>query len=298
VVDPEMGPVITEAFAMRARGDSYGAILDTIPRRIAKSTLAAVFTNRAYLGEARGPHGAVKIDAHPALTTEAIFRRVQPGKAMPRTGTTSGGLMQGIIYCSGCGHRLSLVSSADRQGNRRPSYACRIHHSDGDCSAPAVALVELVDTAVKDRLSECWIQVTAGRGNAEEAWLAAKKRVGQAESALDAWVTDTTIQQSLSRKRFQEGIIQRQREVEDAQEAMWGLPDPGLDEDLMLKAEDGELFQVLGVDLNADRRLYRRLIRRVELAKADPKRRRWQPVPQRVTVEFVGGLVAPAAPSS
>jgi hypothetical protein len=51
---------------------------------------------------------------------------------------------------------------------------------------------------------------------------------------------------------------------------------------------DGEPYHVLGEDLDADRRFLRRYVTGVTVAKADPKRRRWQPLAERVMVEFVG----------
>jgi hypothetical protein len=297
VEDPETADAIRNAFTMRAAGESYGAIQARLPRRVAKSTLSAVFQNRAYLGEARGPNGAVKKGAHPALVAAGVFSRVRPGKAPPRTGTASKALLTGIITCAGCDHRLSIVSSTNRQGERRPSYACRIHHKEGDCRAPAVGLVELVDGEVASRLAQGWEQIAVSTRDADSRWLAAKDALAKAEAVLDEWVSDDTIQQALSKTRFQQGILVRQAAVEEAERTLWQMPDPGIDADAPVVWLDGKpmTYEVWGENVEADRRHLRRHVASVKLAKPDPKRRRWQPIAERVTVEFVGGVQAALA---
>jgi hypothetical protein len=49
-------------------------------------------------------------------------------------------------------------------------------------------------------------------------------------------------------------------------------------------------YTVWGEDRDRDRRLLRKYVKSVTLAKADPKRRRWQPIAERVQIEWVGGV--------
>jgi DNA invertase Pin-like site-specific DNA recombinase len=290
VEDPATAEAIRQAFVMRSEGVSYGEILKTIPRRITKSTLAAVFKNRAYLGEARGPNGAVKKDAHPALTTPALFSVVQPGKKRAPTGLANGALLGGLITCAECGHKLRILGSTRRDtGERFANYVCAKHYAAGDCPSPAIATVALVDEHVKRMLMDAWDEVSSLSEDAHSAWLEANDRLKQAEAALDDWVSDVTIQRTLTKQRFQRGIVDRQDAVDEAQRALWAMPDPDIEADKPIVRIDGKpmLYEVWGDDPAADRRHLRRHIASVTLKKAD-RRRRWQPIEERVEVRWVG----------
>jgi DNA invertase Pin-like site-specific DNA recombinase len=96
--------------------------------------LKAVVKNRVNLGEARyGTH--VNPTAHPALVDAATWRKAQskPGEKCVKIGETA--LLGGLIYCRGCGGRMSPISGGTKQ---RPRYMCRTNRqSSGTCSAPA-----------------------------------------------------------------------------------------------------------------------------------------------------------------
>jgi len=298
VEDPATADAIRQAFVLRASGTSYGNITKTLPRRIGKSTLAGIFKNPVYLGQARGPNDAVKEGAHPALTTPALFRAVQPGKKNAPTGLASGALLGGLITCAGCGHKLRVMGSTGSNGVRRPCYSCALHFQDRDCPAPASGLVSLVDAEVVKQLANGWEKVETGIMDAESAWLAAKDALQMADAALDDWVSDPTFQQMLSKKRFQTGIIERQSAVEAAQQTLWDMPDPGIGEDKPIVVLDGRpmVYEAWGEDVAADRRTLRRYLESVTLTKADPARRRWQPITERLDVRW-RGAAAPVSAS-
>jgi hypothetical protein len=298
VVDDEAAPVIREAFELRAGRASYGRVLEHVKaglgRGVAQSTLTGIFTNRAYLGEARGPGGAVKKDAHPALVSPELFAAVAPARKIrhPRTGSVaSQARMGGLITCASCGHKLRVLGGTNaRTGDREASYVCHAKYAGGDCAEPAAARVKLVDGHVIDLLTDAWEDVTAGAASAEQRYLEAQAAVKSAEEALDAWVDDPTIGTSLGPERFQRGLLARQKALDDARRVMWDMDDPGLPADAPVVYVDGKPFVYTqwGDDPAADRRHLRKHIASVTLAKADPKRRRWQPIAERVQVRWIG----------
>jgi DNA invertase Pin-like site-specific DNA recombinase len=290
VEDPETADAIRQAFVLRSEGVSYGKIIETIPRRTTKGTLAAVFKNRAYLGEARGPNGAVKKDAHPALTTPALLAAVAPGEKRAPTGLANGALLGGLLTCACCGHKLRVMGSTNRStGKRFANYVCAKHYAKEDCRHPAIATVKLVDDEVLRQLTDAWDEVATYADDAQGNWIEANEKLRLAEAALDDWVSDVTIQRTLTKQRFQRGIIERQEAVDEAQRIVWSIPDPDLDADKPIIRLDGKpmLYEVWGDDPAADRRHLRRHIASVTLKKAD-QRRRWQPIEQRLTIRWVG----------
>jgi site-specific DNA recombinase len=298
VLDPDAAPAIRRAFEMRGEGASYSQIADYLKDALdragfAKSSVAGIFKNRAYLGEARGPHGAVKKEAHEALVPPELFAAVQPrtGQYHPRDGSlASQARLAGLITCASCGNKLRTLGSTNpKTGERVPSYVCMARYGKGNCEAPAAARVSLVDEYVGEQLSGAWDEVTTANASAEQNYLKAKEAARQAEEALDAWVDDPAIATGLSADRFQRGLLARQAALEDAQRALWDHDDPGVPEDTPVVWLDGKPWVVeTWDDIPAARRHLRKHIAEVTLAKADPKRRRWQPLSERITIRWRG----------
>jgi site-specific DNA recombinase len=298
VLDPEAAPAVRTAFEMRGEGRSYTEVSEhlraALGRSMAKSSIAGVFKNRAYLGEARGPGGAVKKGAHEAIVSEELFAAVQPraGAYHPRNGSLAEqALLAGLITCASCGHRLrTLGSTNQKSGEREASYVCSHKYAGGDCEAPPAARTKLVDEYVTELLRDDWEAATTGAGSAERQFLEAREAVREADEALDAWVDDPTIAAGIGRERFQRGLLARQRALEGARQKLWSLDDPGLPDDKPVVWIGGKpyVYEVWGENVAADRKHLRRYIASVTLEKADPKRRRWQPIGERVKVRWVG----------
>jgi site-specific DNA recombinase len=294
VPDPATKDAVRRAFEMRADGASHTAVVDylrqALGRGLAKSSVTGMLRNRAYLGEARGPNGAVLKGAHEVLVSENLFRRVQARAGtrwLPTGSLARQARLGGLITCAGCGHKLRVMG-ATVKGERVASYACAGRYAGGDCPGPAAALVRLVDDYVADRLAGAWEEVAAGAASAEEQFVQARARADAAEAALDQWVRlDAKTQLGLGAK-FDEGVALRQQAVEDARRSLWELEDTiG---DLPIVHVDGKpyVYEQWGDDPERDRAHLRRHIASVTLAKADPKRRRWQPIGERVEISWVG----------
>jgi len=296
VRDPHSAEAVTAAFAARASGASHREVVELLQsrlvRNIAKSAVTGMLRNRAYLGEARGPGDVVKTDAHEALVSMDLWERVQARQAtyQPRKGTVAEqARLGGLITCAACGHKLRVMGTTVK-GKRVASYVCHARFAGGDCPAPASARVALVDEHVAQVLAGAWEEVAASTESAEARWLAAKEKVGQREQALALWRDDPDVSLTLTPADFKQGLAVRSRALEEARRALWELDDPGLGEDAPVVWVDGEpmLYERWGEDAEADRRHLRRHIASVTLAKADPGRRRWQPIAERVQVGWVG----------
>jgi DNA invertase Pin-like site-specific DNA recombinase len=298
VVDPETAPALLTAFELRARGRSYRQVIEFLEgelgRGFAKSSLAGIFKNRAYIGEARGPGGLAKAGAHVAIVPEDLFKRVQAtvGIYRPRDGSLAKqALLAGMVACASCGHKMRTLGSTNRSnGKREASYVCTKFSSKGQCAAPAAAKVRLVDEYVAQRLMEDEDTAKSAAASAEARYLLAREAVRKAEEALDAWVDDPKIIETLDKERFRRGLAKRQEALDEANRAMWDVQDVEIPDDAEVVWLDGKpvVYELWGEDREADRRHLRRYVSAVSIEKADPARRRWQPIGERVKITWVG----------
>jgi site-specific DNA recombinase len=304
VRDPETADAVREAFEMRAGGASHGDVVKHLRGAgcpITKSSVTAMLENRVYLGEARGPNGVTNADAHQALVSEDVFERVRArkGARQHRDGSLTGqAMLGGVARCAGCGHKLRVQGSTNaRTGEREASYVCAARYAGGDCPAPAAARVKVVDEHVIGVLAGDWDEVTATVQSAERRYIEAREAMRRAEETLNAWVDDADLYVQLGQETFRRGVLARQRALDGARGAFYDLDDPGIPEGATVLHVDGVpyVYEIWGADLERDRRLLRSVIAEVKVAKADPKRRRWQPIAERVEIRWVGEKAAEAA---
>jgi site-specific DNA recombinase len=295
VPDEATAEHVAHAFRMRADGASYQSIIDRLAAeagvRMSKSGAAAMLRNPAYLGQSRGPNGAALEGAHEPLVSPEVFEAVQMRRRprpQPRPESASAGaLLAGLITCAGCGHRLRVVCEKTR--TRDPFYSCAKHYGSGECPAPAHASVPRVDGHVAELLAASAAEVEARLETAESRLLRAREDVRAAEDALDGWVSSTAIQRELGRDRFELGLATRQRELDEARQQLFDLGGDDPDGAVAVWL-DGRPWRYSrwGEDVEADRATLRRAIASVTLANADPRRRRWQPIAERVEVAWRG----------
>jgi DNA invertase Pin-like site-specific DNA recombinase len=300
VVDLDTAPVVKEAFRMRAVDHApYQRIAeymsDALGRTIVRSTVRSILQNRAYLGEARGPQGALNTDAHEAIVEVPVWEAAQPARSVkkPREGSAAeGALLSGIILCDGCGYVMRTTATKNvKTGERETSYVCGVHHSTGDCPAPAGGRSKGVDEFFTARFQEAADTVLGAVQSAEQRVIEATAAVRKAEADLDEWIEDLDDNRArLGKARFQKGVDARSRRLDDARRVLWDMDDYGIDPDDILFGDSDQpiKYEVWGKDMNADRRRVRRCLKEVRLEKADPKRRRWQPIEERVKIEWVG----------
>ena len=296
VPDPETRTAVAKAFARKAEGGSHREVVellqDSLGRNFAKSGVTGLLANRVYLGEARGPGGEVNAEAHEPLVDAKTFARVQARAKtrVLRDGSLAGqARLRGLITCEACGHKLRIVGSFNaKTGEREASYVCAAKYAGGDCEAPAAARVKLVDEYVADLLAGAWEEVTAGAASVEQRFLQVRARATEADEALAAYLNmDAKTQLGLGRN-FEAGLIARQEAVTQVQRELVELEDTVGDRPVVTLGGESYVYELWGEDAERDRAHLQAHIASVTLAKADPKRRRWQPIAERVQVRWVG----------
>lgn len=297
LIDPVAGPAVRSGFEMRARGDSHVKIAnflrETLGRPIAKSTISGMLRNRAYLGEARGPGGIVNKDAHEAIVTPELFAAAnQQGRYHPRDGSLAAqASLSGLCVCAACGGRMSLVGNGGyTNGKRKPSYVCDGRHAEGNCPAPASAACEKVDAYVLGLLHDSWEDVQEQAGTREQEYVVARKQLEDAQANLDDWLESTELRDELSRETYQRGLIAAEKALEAARRKVWDLSEHAVPDDATVLWDNGKpwVYEVWGDDPAADRRHLARYIKEVRITRCDPKRRRWQPISERIEVVWIG----------
>jgi DNA invertase Pin-like site-specific DNA recombinase len=312
-VDERVAPFIAAAFTRRGQGESWGEIArylqeqDVLPlqrkgsRSVAwsRTGVMALIRSRVYCGELWDADELVCKNAHAPIVGEDEWRFAQRAAKVPtqvKDGSIAAqGLLASIVYCAGCGSRLSLTGSTNRRGERIASYFCRIHHAaTGDCSAPAVASTRTLDPYVERSLLAALADPNSKLIKAHQIGVRiqqAAERVQAAEDELDTFLA-TQLASVLGPERYRAEVERRQNQLRAAQLAA----SEALRANLVL----GQAGSRTPVQLVADwpamtmsekRAVVRAYIERVTLAKADPKRRRWQPIGERARIDWVAGQV-------
>jgi hypothetical protein len=206
------------------------------------------------------------------------------------------GVLTSIVYCACCGSKLSVTGSTRRQGERVASYYCRIHHAaSGDCPQPAVASTRTLDPYVEGLLVEALADPDSKLIKAHEVSeriTQAAERVRASEHELDAFLA-AQLASVLGPERYRAEIERRRDEARAAQAEL----DDALRANLVLGQSGSRTPAQLVRDwprlsMNEKRAVVRAYIERVIVSKADPKRRRWQPISERVDVRWVGESAA------
>jgi site-specific DNA recombinase len=315
--DERAAPFIAAAFSRRGQGESWGAIARYLEERgvlplarkgrksvaWSRTGVVGLIGSRVYRGELWDGDELLCKNAHKAIVTESQWRFAQRGSRAGRTQVKDGsiaaqGVLSSIVYCAACGYRLSLTGSTSRKGERIASYFCRIHHAQsGDCPAPAVASTRTLDPYVEGRLLEALADPNSTLINAHEIGARiqrAAERVTATEAELDSFLA-TELASVLGPERYRAEVERRQDHVRAAQHDLG----EALTANLVLgQAGSRTPAQLLAdwqtMTMNEKRAVVRAYIDRVTLTKADPKRRRWQPITERAQIHWASAP-APSA---
>jgi len=287
--DPDTRGAVVEAFDLRARGASYKEasvpIETALGRRISRNTLARMVESRTYLGEIRRG-GQVTKEAHEAIITPELFAAAKrKGAPRPKGEAASDVLLPGLVLCGGCGGRMKVQGG---RGGR--AYVCQPGRVGNPCNEPAAAKADAVDALVESTLLLHFEEAVEASGGDERRWLEARARVEDAEADLASWLDDPELTKGMKPENRTRAILAREKAVEEARAALYQLPDPELPDDTPILMLDGKpvAYEVWGEDREADRRVVRKLVGSVVIDKADPARRRWQPISERVRVNWRG----------
>jgi site-specific DNA recombinase len=303
VPDPATAPEIAEAYKLRAAGASFQAVADyltergALPRAGARKNGAArmswsregvrqLLQNPVYAGKPRGSNGEAVIE--PVVSTDLWGAAQIQARAYPTGSGRTKVLLTGLIRCGGCGHALHAMG-------RGPSYSCRGHYASGACPSRAVASAARTDAFVEDLF---WRTLEAGEVQAidegmQARYLEARASVENAEIELDAWVQDVSLRTTLGDERFRRGIEARQEALDNARRTLADTPDPGIPADATIVYVNGTPAVYPDWETPEQRRaLMSRYISHILLHRADPARRKWQPIEERVEIVWRGASVA------
>jgi len=186
VVDPMLGPLVTEMFSRRANGASLREIQKFLASKGASrsySSIKATLRSPMVLGELHAGPNIINLSSHEPLVDRITWKRVQETK-IPRgrlpiaDGRLLGKL--GVLRCSGCGH--AMVSGAARAGGK--TYRTYVCGNKPDCPRPvsmSASLAEnLVATAARDYLAGM-----RGSASVDSQVREAEAELAQAQEALD-----------------------------------------------------------------------------------------------------------------
>ena len=249
-----------------------------------KTGVAGIVRNRAYLGEARGPGGVVKKEAHEALVSEEEWEAAQwKGRVYAKDGTVAAqGMLSGLITCSGCDHPLSVTRARNPStGDKNAIYFCKGRYSGSRCPARPAAQVRVVDQYVRDAFAVALFDGTlAMTMDAVSRYRNAEATVAKAQRDLDA-LADPRFLDSFGAERFA-SMVEKQRAVlDEAKRVLRETPKPG-----EAVQPDIDLF---GPDWSVDREraLAKQFIARVELSRGG--KGRWSPpIGTRLAVTWAG----------
>jgi DNA invertase Pin-like site-specific DNA recombinase len=164
-LDPDRAPHVAEAFAMRARGESWRTIYRYLAANMAKrhkrtgkpmvrkvrkggrlvlvpalGSIAAVqdvIENRVYTGEARFA-GKIHTGAHPAIVEEGLWQAANRAKPPRHPSRGDVALLAGRLRCAECKGPLT----ADTNGRGSRVYRCK---SKPDCGAKAAIVAGKIE---------------------------------------------------------------------------------------------------------------------------------------------------------
>lgn len=212
-VDPERGPVVTDAFhAARDGVHAALALLDArAPERTWTTTTVRRFlANRIYLGEIRYGPDLVSPESHEALVSRAVYEGAQHEPTGHRR--PSGDFpLSGVAACGTCGGRMV---GARGGGDNRRMYRCATR-----CDRPAVVSADLLEAHVVGVLREAFDHPGFQVGTETAGVVGAENGLLEAEAELDAFAADVTARKMLGH-RYHAALQARVQAVDEAREAL------------------------------------------------------------------------------
>lgn len=188
-IRPTEGPVVREAFRMRANGET----IDTVRQYLRANGIGrsyhgvqAMLGSRFYLGELRFGD-MLNLESHEPLVDLATWTTVQRMKVTRgRRGKSERLLARlGVLRCANCGSRMIVgTRTVKADGKRYQFYRCpTIGDCDDRCTIAAEMVEGLVVSSIKERLSG----IEAGE-SLTTAILEAEAALERADAELNAAV--------------------------------------------------------------------------------------------------------------
>ena len=184
MLDPELAPVIREAFEMRLRGESINAIRSMLAEHGVRYTYSGVYkllAQRVYVGEIHFGE-LVNLTAHEPIVDRALFDRVQrvvTPRDHPQSPSDRLLARQGILRCGNCDSRL-VQNHVVRPYGRYVVYRCK----SPDCTQKCSITASLVEREVVAWVTEACAGLT-GSAWSDSGVRDKKRALETAQAALD-----------------------------------------------------------------------------------------------------------------
>ena len=156
VADPELAPVVQQAFALRAAGVSLNEIHTITQLYNSLNSYTTFFANKLYIGILEFGELTIQNYCDPIIdadTWDAVQRRVkqhsahhnltEPGSRSHPRRTVSRYLLSGLAYCARCGSPLYGLTAP-----RYDRYACTRAHRRRDCDLRPIPRLVLEDAVI------------------------------------------------------------------------------------------------------------------------------------------------------
>jgi site-specific DNA recombinase len=165
VVDPIVGPAVTEAFRCYADGWTISDITQALnkvrDRRVDRRTLKQMFRNPVYIGKVHLHKQVIGDGQHPALvdldTWQQVHERLERDRRTPpRTLAVSHSLV-GILHCDLCARTLKRNDEYQKSGRVVPRVYCQFSHKmyrPHHCTGVGVPRLDLIEAEALRQLAE------------------------------------------------------------------------------------------------------------------------------------------------
>jgi DNA invertase Pin-like site-specific DNA recombinase len=271
--DPEVAPLIRQAFELRAEGKTLAEVRSFLVEHgvpVTEPGTRSLLACRLYLGELRfGQH--VNPNVFAPIVNRGLWRRVQAMKVPKGRYAKSERLLArlGVLRCANCGARLTVNSTSPRAGKTYCSYRC----DNDDCVAHVTIAAELAEAEVV-RLTKQLLEAAHGEASIHAQVRAAELALEQAEAARDALVDALT---GIPGKAAVAKLRESQAAVEQATDLLADLQRRVPDGRRALSVADWD-----GFTFAERRRLITLALERVDVASAGPLAgaARLRPVPR------------------
>lgn len=231
VPDPQEASFVKEIFRRRLAGHTWTAIARWLntegvrPRRSEQwigETVKQLTRREAYIGVAA--KGAIRNEhAHEPLVSKTDFTVCREVFAKDNRGGGRGQtshVLNGLIRCAGCSRLMSGRGYKQKGQPRVAQYQCQVHHSAGDCEAPANVnesiVLPYIEQAFFDYIGD--VSVESRAESTELAQALEDQRL--AETTLSSYRDDLSLQATLGMESFKAGLRVRQQALVQAMQVV------------------------------------------------------------------------------
>jgi hypothetical protein len=229
VVDPIEAPCVKEIFRRHIAGEKWASIARWLnaesikPRQSEQwtgETVKQLTRREVYLGVVS--KGDLRKDgAHEPLVNKTDFITCRDSFAKSGDAPSeTRHVLNGIVRCAGCSRLMSGRGYKQAGQPRVAQYQCQVHHTAGDCPAPAnvneTRILPYIETELFTHVGD-----VAAESQVESVELTqALEDEASAREVLTSYRDDVSLQDILGMQSFKEGLRIRQRALQSATEAL------------------------------------------------------------------------------